>query len=314
MKTLKIIFAGTPEFAARHLAALLNTPHDIVAVYTQADRPAGRGRKLTASPVKTLALLHQLRIEQPLSLKEPDVQKQLASLQADLMIVVAYGLILPKDILTLPRLGCINVHASLLPRWRGAAPIQAAILHGDHQTGICLMQMDEGLDTGDVLVQTTCEITSTETAASLHDKLAELGANSLTKQLAVISHQSVTPQPQDNDQATYAPKVTKADARIDWQQTASHIERCIRAYNPWPVAFTTLNEQSIRIWEAELTTQVSATDPGTITAVHTDCLDVATGDGVLRITRLQIPGHKNLTVKEILNAYRESFLVNSQFI
>ena len=313
MKKLRLVFAGTPAFAAQHLAALLNTQHDIVAVYTQADRPAGRGRKLTASPVKQLALASNLTVIQPHSLKTSAVLTQLQALQADLMIVVAYGLILPAALLGIPRLGCINVHASLLPRWRGAAPIQAAILEGDRTSGISLMQMDAGLDTGDILIQQACELQPDENSASLHDKLAYLGASLLVNNIDAIAQHQLTPRPQDETQATYAAKISKAQAKIDWQHRAINIERKIRAFNPWPVAFTQLEQQTVRIWQAHLSTQQSDAMPGTIMQVQVDSITVATADQALNITRLQLSGGKVLAVRDILNAHHDTFTVGKRF-
>ncbi len=299
---MKIVFAGTPEFAAVALKDLLETPHSIVAVYTQPDRPAGRGRKLTSSPVKQLALAHDIPVHQPASLKEPAEQKILADLQPDVMIVVAYGLLLPKVVLEIPRHGCLNIHASLLPRWRGAAPIQRAIEAGDRQTGITIMQMDEGLDTGDILLKKTCAIEKTDTAGSLHDKLAVLGGEALVEALALLENGALTPEKQDDSQATYANKLKKAEALIDWQQGAEQIARKVRAFNPWPVAQTHYGDKILRIWEAEALPNTETAEPGTVVAASKAGIDVATGDGVLRIEKLQLPGGKPLSAQQFLNA------------
>lgn len=297
---MNIIFAGTPEFSAWILQALIQSNHLIKAVYTQPDRPAGRGRKLTASPVKQLGLEHGLSVFQPVTLRNEQEQKTLAELNADMMVVVAYGLILPAPVLRAPKWGCINVHASLLPRWRGAAPIQRAILAGDTETGITIMQMDEGLDTGDMLYKVECPLHETDTSAILHDRLAELGANSLLK---VLNHfEQFTPAKQNQALATYAHKIKKEEAQIDWHSTAEQLSRCVRAFNPWPVAFS----GHVRIWEAQVLKK-SAAQPGVILQASSEGIDVSTGQDVLRILKLQLPGGKVLTAREILNAHAKEF-------
>lgn len=300
---LKILFAGTPDFAASSLRALLNSEHEVLAVYTQPDRPAGRGRKLTASPVKALALEHELPVLQPLSLRDETAQQELAAWNADVMVVVAYGLILPEPVLVAPRLGCINVHASLLPRWRGAAPIQRAILAGDAETGVTIMQMNKGLDTGDMLHIVRCPIESSDTAEILHDRLAELGSAALLEALTEIAQGSVQPEKQDDAQANYAEKLQKAEAQIDWSQSAERLSRTARAFNPWPVAFTCFDEKNLRIWFAEAMPGKSDAAPGTVLAESRDGIDVATGDGILRIKQLQMPGGKALSAEQFLNAH-----------
>lgn len=297
--SLRIIFAGTPEFAAKALAALLNTPHEIVAVFTQPDRPAGRGRQLKPGPVKQLALEHQLPVLQPVSLKTPESMQQLKGLEADVMVVAAYGLLLPAQVLKLPRYGCLNIHASLLPRWRGAAPIQRAILAGDTQTGITIMQMDTGLDTGAMLLKKSCTITPEDTGASLHDRLAELGAEAIVEALAQLPDLKLTPQ--DESQVTYAKKLSKSEAQIDWHRSAEDIARQVRAYNPWPVAQTSANGQTLRIWAAEELTLQEDAAAGQIIRLNKQGIDVACGKGMLRITRLQPAGSKPMDVAAFLN-------------
>ena len=299
---MRIIFAGTPEFAAQTLTALLETEHTLCAVYTQPDRPAGRGRKLTASPVKKIALEHNIPVEQPLNFKDQTDQDTLANYQADLMIVVAYGLLLPQTILDTPTRGCINIHASLLPRWRGAAPIQRAILAGDTETGVCIMQMEAGLDTGPVLARTTCPISGDDTTQQLHDRLAELGASTLIKILPNLAEHQNKAQRQNDADSTYAAKLQKTEANIDWQQHADNIVRQINAFNPWPIAQTQWQEKTLRIWSAiDLKTSHNIA-PGAILNVDKKGIDIACGQGVLRITQVQAPGKRAMAVNDFLNA------------
>lgn len=306
-QSLNIIFAGTPEFSVYALQALLQSKHKVVAIYTQPDRPAGRGRKLTPSPVKAVALAHQIPVYQPLTLRDEAEQQKLKALNADLMVVVAYGLLLPKAVLEAPRLGCINIHASLLPRFRGAAPIQRAILANDEKTGITIMQMDVGLDTGPMLYKTECPILATDTSETLHDRLAVMGADALLATLNTLS--DLIPDIQDGEFATYANKITKEEAHIDWRQPASEIALKIRAFNPWPVAFT---GQNVRIWEAVVVEKnVENQCPGTILQTSTDGIDVATGQFVLRLLKIQLPGGRVLPVRDILNSRQRDFSVGT---
>ncbi len=314
MNKLKLIFAGTPDFAARHLAALLSSGHEVVAVYTQPDKPAGRGQKLTASPVKELALAHDLPVYQPASLRNEAAQAELAALGADLMVVVAYGLILPKAVLDTPRLGCINVHGSLLPRWRGAAPIQRSIWAGDAETGVTIMQMDVGLDTGAMIRKVTCPIASDETSASLYDKLAGLGPQALVDTLDAMAAGDTAAEPQDDALANYAEKLSKEEARIDWSMEAVTIERCIRAFNPWPISWFDVAGQTVKVWQAEVLPQAHGQAAGTLLKADKQGIEVATGQGVLRLLTLQPPGKKAMSVADLLNSRRDWFEPGTQLI
>ncbi|MDR3387889.1 MAG: methionyl-tRNA formyltransferase [Rudaea sp.] len=300
---LRLAFAGTPEFAVPHLAACRHPDVEIVAVYTQPDRPAGRGRQLAPSPVKCAALELDLTLEQPQTLKEPQVQQRLRDLDLDLLVVVAYGLILPRKVLALPRLGCWNVHASLLPRWRGAAPIQRALLAGDRQTGVCLMQMEVGLDTGPVLLRQALPITDDDTGGSLHDRLAPLGAGVLAEGLRrVLDGQTLTPQPQAPEGVTYAHKLDKAEAALDWREPAIVLERKVRAFNPWPVAEAQIRGERLRIWAAQALPSRADSAPGSVLAAQRDGIDVSCGQGILRITQVQRAGGRPVAVRDYLNA------------
>ena len=312
MNKLKLIFAGTPDFAARHLAALLSSDHEVVAVYTQPDKPAGRGQKLTASPVKELALANDLPVYQPASLRNEAAQAELAALGADLMVVVAYGLILPKAVLDTPRLGCLNVHGSLLPRWRGAAPIQRAIWAGDAETGVTIMQMDVGLDTGAMIRKVSCPIAADETSASLYDKLAELGPQALVDTLNAMAAGETAAEAQDDGLANYAQKLSKEEARIDWSMEAVAIERCIRAFNPWPISWFEAAEQTIKVWQAEVIDSDHGQSAGTLLKADKQGIDVATGKGVLRLLTLQPPGKKAMSVPDLLNSRRDWFEPGTQ--
>ena len=301
---MNLVFAGTPEFAVPVLSALLDAGHSILAVYTQPDRPAGRGRKLGMSAVKEFALARGLEVRQPQTLKSTDEAEALRALKPDALIVVAYGLILPQAILAIPEFGCINVHASLLPRWRGAAPIQRAIEAGDDHTGITIMQMDAGLDTGAALALAATPIHAHDTAASLHDRLAEIGAALLVSTLARLVRGDITPQAQDNTHATYAAKLKKEEARIDWSADAELLARRLRAFNPWPVAHTMLDGQTLRLWQAAAVKGAPATQPpGTVLGADADGVRVQCGRGVLCVTQLQAEGGKTLDARAFLNGH-----------
>jgi len=299
----KIVFAGSPEFAAVCLQAVIASGYSVAAVYTQPDRPAGRGRKVQASAVKQLAVDHNIPVMQPPSLKSEAAQAELRALAPDLMIVVAYGLLLPEAVLRIPRLGCINVHASLLPRWRGAAPIQRAIAAGDAKTGITIMQMEAGLDTGPMLFKAETDIDAHETAASLHDRLAEIGAGALLESLPGIFAQSLTAEIQNDKLANYAAKLTKAEAEVDWQEDADVIARKIRAFNPFPVAYTPFGDAPLRLWQAEAETRSEKASPGTVIDHGKDSISVACGHGVLRVTQVQLPGKNVISAAEFYRSY-----------
>ncbi|MDX9944059.1 MAG: methionyl-tRNA formyltransferase [Azonexus sp.] len=292
---MKVIFAGTPEFAAQALAAIIAAGHEVSLVLTQPDRPAGRGMGLQPSAVKKLALAHGLAVYQPVSLKSLESQQYLADFAADVMVVAAYGLILPQAVLDLPRHGCLNIHASLLPRWRGAAPIQRALLAGDAQTGVCIMQMEAGLDTGPVLLREAFPIEDKDTTASLHDKLASCGAGLIVKALAQLPR-SGEAQPESG--VTYAHKIEKSEALIDWRKTALELDRHVRAFNPFPGAQTGLGGVSVKLWQAH---PVSGRgEPGQVLAIERQHIVVACGDGALAVSELQKAGGKRLPVKQFL--------------
>jgi len=300
---LKIIFAGTPDFAAEALTALINSEHEIIAVYTQPDRPAGRGRKLKASPVKVVAQNNTIPVYQPTSLKTESEQQQLINLKPDIMIVAAYGLILPQAVLDIPKMGCLNIHASLLPRWRGAAPIQRAILAGDTQTGITIMQMNAGLDTGDILSTHPAIIEPNETGGSLHDKLATLGASSLLSTLSNLQAKNVNAIQQDDSQATYAHKLNKQEAQLDWTKPAQQLQRQVRAFNPSPVTFFNVDAQTVRVWDAEIIDEQG--EPGEILQANKKGIDIACGEKSLRLLQLQPPGKKAMDAASFLNGRGE---------
>ena len=306
---LRIVFAGTPEFAAEHLKALLDSPHDVIAVYTQPDRPAGRGQKLMPSSVKQLALQHNIPVMQPPTLRTPEAQAELAALHPDLLVVVAYGLILPQTVLDIPRLGCINSHASLLPRWRGAAPIQRAVQAGDAESGVTVMRMEAGLDTGPMLLKVTTPITGEDTGGTLHDRLAELGPTAVIQAIAGLADGTLIGEVQDDSLATYAHKLNKDEARIDWSRPAVELERLIRAFNPWPICHTTLNGEALKVLAAQIADGEGA--PGSIIDASKEGLLVACGSGALRLTRLQLPGGKPLGFADLFNSRREKFAVGT---
>ncbi|MBD3658579.1 MULTISPECIES: methionyl-tRNA formyltransferase [Marinobacter] len=305
---MRLVFAGTPDFAATALKALLDTRHEIVGVYTQPDRPAGRGRKLMPSPVKQVALDAGIPVFQPESLKTSEARDELQALQADVMIVAAYGLILPQAVLDIPRFGCLNIHASLLPRWRGAAPIQRAIAAGDQETGITIMQMDQGLDTGDMLLKRATPIATGDTGGSLHDRLAILGGAAIVDALDQLEEGKLQPVPQDDGLACYAHKLSKEEGHINWQLDATSIDRLVRAFNPWPGTFTDLGDQRIRIHGATAVDGTVEQPAGTVVRRERDGIDVACGQGILRITRLQLPGSRAQTVNDLINGGRELLL------
>jgi methionyl-tRNA formyltransferase len=299
---LRIVFAGTPDFAVPPLEALHAAGHDLAAVYTQPDRPAGRGQALSASPVKQRALELGLPVEQPVTLKTSEAAGRLRAFGADLMVVVAYGLILPQAVLDMPRLGCWNIHASLLPRWRGAAPIQRAILAGDAVTGITIMQMEAGLDTGPVLLVRDTPIGPRELGGELHDRLARLGAEAIVAAIDEWQAGRLEPVPQPAAGATYAAKLSKTEARIDWTQPAVTIDRQVRAFNPWPVAETAWDGRQLRVWRCEPESSAAGATPGTVLESAGGRIVVATGDGALRLLQLQLAGRRALSAAEFLNA------------
>ncbi|WP_296260573.1 MULTISPECIES: methionyl-tRNA formyltransferase [unclassified Pseudomonas] len=302
---LRIVFAGTPEFAAEHLKALLDSPYEVIAVYTQPDRPAGRGQKLMPSPVKQLAQQHDIPVLQPPTLRAPEAQVELAALKPDLLVVVAYGLILPQRVLDIPRLGCINSHASLLPRWRGAAPIQRAVQAGDAESGVTVMRMEAGLDTGPMLLKVTTPITGEDTGGTLHDRLAELGPVAVVQAIAGLVQGTLVAQVQDDSLATYAHKLNKEEARIDWGRPADELERLVRAFNPWPICHSTLNGEALKVLAAQVAEGQG--EPGTILSASKEGLVVACGQGALSLTRLQLPGGKPLNFADLFNSRREKF-------
>jgi len=304
---MRIVYAGTPEFAVPALKALVNAGHEVVAVYTQPDRPAGRGRTLTASPVKQCAQALGMPVQQPVNfrdnVRDRDAVEILKQYAPEVMVVAAYGLILPQAVLDIPAQGCLNIHASLLPRWRGAAPIHRAILAGDTHTGITIMCMEAGLDTGPMLRKQSVVIGSTDTTAVLHDRLAVLGAELIVDVLADLPRHLLSQHPQPEAGVTYAAKLRKEEARIDWTLAARDIDRQVRAFNPWPVAETTFQHQQLRIWMAHATAEASAATPGQVVRSDAMGIHVATGQGVLCITQLQQAGRKQISATEFAKAH-----------
>jgi methionyl-tRNA formyltransferase len=302
---MRLVFAGTPEFAAEHLQALLGGAHQVVAVYTQPDRRAGRGQKLMPSPVKQLAQHHGIPVYQPQTLRNTEAQAALAALAPDLMVVVAYGLILPQAVLDIPRLGCINSHASLLPRWRGAAPIQRAIEAGDAESGVTVMRMEAGLDTGPMLLKVATPISAEDTGGTLHDRLARLGPPAVLDAIAGLAAGTLQGEAQDNAQATYAHKLNKNEAQLDWSRPAAELERQVRAFNPWPVCHSLLGKDTVKVLASSAVEGAGA--PGEVIAASKNGLTVACGEGALCLTRLQLPGGKPLAFADLYNSRREFF-------
>jgi len=304
---MRIVFAGTPKFAVKSLSVLNQSEHKVVAVYCQPDRPKGRGKVLTACPVKIFAEENNLLVIQPEDFKDKQSQTQLALLNPDVMVVAAYGQILPKAVLEIPKLGCLNIHASLLPRWRGAAPIERAILEGDRETGISIMQMNEGLDTGDILLDKKCMISNRETAQTLHDTLSNIGANAILETLNIFP--TLKARPQQNNNATYAEKVTKDEAQIDWHQSAEQISRVIRAFNPRPIAYTNamakqFKNRVLRIIEAEIVNRQTTNSPGEVIKYDKDVCYIATSNGVINLKKVQLSGKNKVSIKDFNNAYQ----------
>lgn len=314
---MKIIFAGTSEFAIPALIALMHSQHEICAIYTKPDRPAGRGQKLTASPIKTLAIANSLSIYQPTTLKDPASQQLLYSLSADILINVAYGMILPEEILNAFKFGCINIHPSLLPRWRGAAPIQRAIMAHDNITGVSIMQMDTGLDTGGIYKQMVFPIENTDTTAILLTKTAEIGATLLLEVLTEIETGKAKITSQNNEHSTYANKIVKTEGNINWHKSAQEIDCMIRAFNPWPIAYTEAASLTIRIWQAQILeaphySTKNTLEPGTTIQANKHGIDVMTGNGMLRLIKIQLPGGKPLLAADLLNAHHDIFVVGKK--
>lgn len=303
-KELRVIFAGTPEFAAKHLEVLIEHKYNVVACYTQPDRPSGRGKKLQPSAVKQIALENNIPVCQPLSLKNEDAQTELESWNADLMIVVAYGLLLPKAALDTPKFGCINVHGSILPKWRGAAPIQRSVLSGDKETGVTIMQMDVGLDTGDMLLIETCPITKEDTSGSIYTKLENIGPDALLKTVEQIAAGTVSAEKQNDELATYAHKLTKQEAEIDWSESAHIIDQKVRGYQPWPVAYTKIQDNAVKIWQVEIV-ESSSKPAGEIISADKSGIVVAAGSNAIKIIQLQPPGKKAMTAADFLNGRQD---------
>jgi methionyl-tRNA formyltransferase len=313
MDALNIVFAGTPDFAAGHLQALIDSRHNVVAVYSQPDRPAGRGKKLQPSPVKRMALEQDIPVFQPLNFKQEGSVEALESLNADIMIVVAYGLLLPQTVLKVPKMGCLNVHASILPRWRGAAPIQRAIQAGDRETGITIMQMDAGLDTGDMLSKTAIDIQADETGGSLHDRLLTKGPKALLQTLTLLQTGEADAQKQDDTFANYAHKLNKEEALINWSLPAKEIALNVRAFNPFPCAYTLLGDQRIKVWQAIALEEPTTLLAGTIARVSHEGVDIATSSGLIRLLNVQLAGKKAMSIADIVNGQPNFFQPQHMF-
>jgi methionyl-tRNA formyltransferase len=311
---LKIGFAGTPEFAARHLAALLQAGHHVLAVYTQPDRPAGRGKQAQPSPVKNLALAHGIPVKQPVSLKQEEAQHEMAALDLDVLVVVAYGLILPAAILALPRYGCINVHASILPRWRGAAPIERAILAGDKESGICIMQMDAGLDTGDILLCKRTPISDQDNSETLSKRLLELGTLALLEVLTQIRSGTLNPQKQDDALSTYAAKLEKHDSAINWERPAAAILRQINALFPRAPAYSQYEGERVRFIRAQVLDETPTQKPGTVMQVDNDGIRIACADACLQVNKIQLPGKAAIDLASFLNGRPDYFKPGTRFM
>lgn len=304
---MRIVFAGTPPFSVLPLEHLINAGHDVICVYTQPDRKTGRGQKLIPPAVKICAQENGIEVRQPLSLKSSEEAEKLTELSPDIMVVVAFGMILPKEILEIPKFGCLNIHASLLPKWRGAAPIQRSIESGDAETGVCIMQMDVGLDTGDVLIQRSLDIKVNDTSASLHDKLSTLGAEALIETISLIEANEHRATEQDHDKSSYAKKITKNEANIDWSLPSNQIDCRIRAFNPWPVCQTKLNGKRVRIWLSENIELNNPDDsnvtPGTILSIDSNGITVACGENAIVLKTLQLDGSKALDHQQFINGH-----------
>lgn len=310
--SLRIIFAGTPDFATRHLEVLLSSEHKIIGVLTPPDRPSGRGNKLTQSSVKRLAQQNQLPVFQPNSFGPKENQQLIANLNADVIVVVAYGMLLPEAVLSIPRFGCINVHASLLPRWRGAAPIQRSLWAGDNETGVTIIQMDAGLDTGDIIYKSVCPIKEADTSASLYDKLSKLGQRGLITTLKLLVNGKAKREVQNKTDITYAKKLSKEEARIDWSLSAAQLERCIRAFNPSPVSYFSVQGQLVKVWQATVLMETISAKPGTIICADKYGIRVATASSVLNLTRLQPEGKRPMSAEDLLNSRRTWFSPGNQ--
>ena len=311
---MKIIFMGTPDFSVGTLEALVEAGHEVVLAVTQPDKPKGRGKEMQFTPVKECALAHNIPVYQPKKIREPECIEELKKYQADVCVVVAFGQILPKEILEMTPYGCINVHASLLPKYRGAAPIQRSLWAGDAETGVTIMQMDVGLDTGDMLYKLSCPITAEDTSGTLYDKLAELGPQGLITTLKQLADGTAKPEVQDETLVTYAEKLSKEEARIDWSLSAAQLERCIRAFNPWPMSWLEIEGQPVKVWKASVIDTATKAAPGTILEANKQGIQVATGDGILNLLSLQPAGKKAMSAQDLLNSRREWFVPGNRLV